>query len=110
MASTSSFAATPLTFELSRDLVKRIQRCRRRRGLKSTSAVVRAALERFDYAGFRAARREQFQISVRLAPAQKQTLFRQAYRRRVSAGELLRAALEAFAREPAAGPPGRRTR
>ena len=102
MASPSSFAATPLTFELPRTLGERIQVCRRRHGLKTTSAVVRQALERFDYAGFQAPHREQFQISVRLSPGQKRTLVREARRRRVSAGELLRAALVAFARAPAA--------
>jgi len=97
MASNHSLASTPLTFELPRALVDRIHVCRGRLGLKSVSEVVRHALETFDVAGFRAPPREQMQISVRLSSAQKQRLFRGARQKKVSAGELLRAALEAVA-------------
>lgn len=110
MASTPTLASTPLTFELPRTLVEQIHLCRGRHGLKSVSDVVRRALERFNFATFQAPRREQFQISVRLSPAQKRILFQNARRQRVSVGELLRAALQAFARAPAgrgARPAGR---
>jgi hypothetical protein len=74
-------------------------------GLKSASDVVRCALAGFDYAGFQTPAREQCQISVRLAPDQKRMLFKTARQKKVSAGELLRAALEAFsaAASPKAG-------
>ncbi|HUJ42202.1 MAG TPA: CopG family transcriptional regulator [Opitutaceae bacterium] len=98
MATDHPLAPTPLTFELPRSLVERIHSCRTRLGLKSASAVVRRALECFDFSAFTAPRREQCQVSVRLSPAQKRLLFHHARRQRVSAGVLLRTALEALAR------------
>jgi len=103
MANTHTLAPTPLTFELPRSLVDRIHSCRGRLGLKSVSAVVRCALEGFNFAVFRAPRREQCQISVRLSPAQKQMLSHYARRKNVSAGVLLRSALEALAPRTAGG-------
>lgn len=97
MARNSSYVSTPLTFELPRSLVEHIHACRGQPGLNSVSDVVRHALSRFDFAGFEAPPRDQMQISVRLSAAQKRTLFHQARRKKVSAGELLRAALEALA-------------
>jgi Arc/MetJ-type ribon-helix-helix transcriptional regulator len=96
MAAHHQLGTTPLTFELPRSLVDRIHRCRGQLGLKSVSDVVRHALEGFDFATFQAPPREQLQVSVRLAPGQKRDLFRHARRTKVSAGELLRAALEAL--------------
>jgi hypothetical protein len=103
MANTHTLAPTPLTFELPRSLVDRIHSCRGRLGLKSVSAVVRCALEGFNFAAFRTPRREQCQISVRLSSAQKQMLSHYARRKNVSAGVLLRSALEALAPHPAGG-------
>jgi hypothetical protein len=94
MANNHTLAPAPLTFELPRTLVDRIHSCRGRLGLKSVSAVVRRALAGFNFTAFRAPRREQCQISVRLSPAQKQTLFHYARLKNVSAGVLLRSALE----------------
>jgi hypothetical protein len=102
MATNRLLASTPLTFELPSALVDRIHECRGRLGLKSASDVVRRALAGFDYAGFQAPANDQCQISVRLAPDQKKTLIKMARQKKVSAGELLRAALEALADEPAA--------
>ena len=97
MASQPLLAPTPLTFELPSALVDRIHAYRGRLGLKSASDVVRHALASFDYDSFQAAARDHCQISVRLAPDQKRTLFRCARQKKVSAGELLRAALESLA-------------
>jgi Arc/MetJ-type ribon-helix-helix transcriptional regulator len=72
-------------------------------GLKSASDVVRRALDGFDFAGFVPPPRDQSQISVRLTADQKRVLFKTARQKKVSAGELLRAALEALADEAAAG-------
>jgi hypothetical protein len=103
MANHHTPAPAPLTFELSRALVDRIHSCRGRLGLKSTSAVVRRALADFNFAAFRAPRREQCQLSVRLPPAQKQTLFHYARLKNVSAGVLLRSALETLSPRAARG-------
>jgi len=96
MASHRLLASTPLTFELPSSLVNRINDCRGQLGLKSASDVVRQALAHFDFAGFAAAPRDQCQISVRLPADQKRTLLKAARQKKVSAGELLRAALEAL--------------
>ena len=96
MANNHTLTPAPLTFELPRALVDQIHSCRGRLGLKSASEVVRRALAGFNFAAFRAPHREQCQISVRLSPAQKQTLFRYARLKNVSAGVLLRSALEAL--------------
>jgi hypothetical protein len=101
MASHHLLASTPLTFELPSSLVDWIHSCRGRLGLKSASEVVRHALARFDYAAFQPAPRDQCQISVRLGPDQKRLLFRSARQKKVSAGELLRAALETLSIRPA---------
>lgn len=101
MASQPLLASTPLTFELPSSLVDRIHSCRGRLGLKSASEVVRQALARFDYEAFQPPPRDQSQISVRLAPDQKRLLFRSARQKKVSAGELLRAALETLSIRPA---------
>lgn len=101
MASNPLLASTPLTFELPSSLVDQIHSYRGRLGLKSASEVVRHALARFDFAAFQPAPRDQCQISVRLAPDQKRLLFRSARQKKVSAGELLRAALETLSPRPA---------
>ncbi len=107
MASHRLLASTPLTFELPGSLVERIHDCRGRLGLKSASDVVRRAISGFNFDGFQVPPREQCQISVRLAPDQKRTLFKAARQKKVSAGELLRAAIEALsATAPAAGKNG----
>lgn len=111
MNTTHPSLPVPLTFELSRALVDKIHRCRVRLGLKSVSAVVRHALDRFDFAAFAAPRRDQLQVSVRLSAPQKRTLRREARTRKVSAGELLRAAIEALpAERPAVSARKRRRR
>lgn len=110
MANTHTLAPTPLTFELPRSLVDRIHSCRGRLGLKSVSDVVRCALEGFNFAAFKAPRREQCQISVRLSSTQKQMLSHYARRKNVSSGVLLRSALESLAPRTAGGGQGRRGR
>jgi len=108
MASPRSSVTTPLTFELPRALVEQIQSWRGRFGLKSASDVVRRALDEFDFEAFQAPNRDQCQISVRLPPARKRSLFTSARRHKVSAGELLRAALESFSPKPVRAANGHR--
>ncbi len=110
MASPRTTVTTPLTFELPRTLVVQIQSWRGRYGLKSASDVVRRALDEFDFKAFEAPDRDQCQISVRLPPARKRSLFHCARQHKVSAGELLRAALEAFSPRAANGSPRRASR
>jgi hypothetical protein len=69
---------------------------RRARGLRSASEVVRLAIAEFDLNAY-AARRPRFrQISVRLASELREKLRRQARKKNVSIGVLLREAIESL--------------
>ena len=92
--------STPLTFDLPGALVAKIHQCRRELGQVSASEVVRLAVARFDFAAWQPAIETHRQISVRLPAALKVELGRQAKNKKVSAGELLRAALTRFSARP----------
>jgi Arc/MetJ-type ribon-helix-helix transcriptional regulator len=86
----------PLTFDLSLHQVQKIESVRRARGLRSASEVVRLAIAEFDLNAY-AARRPRFrQISVRLASELREKLRRQARKKNVSIGVLLREAIESL--------------
>ena len=89
-------AAAPLTFDLPVELIGKIEAHRRKEKLGSTSEVVRHAIREFDFGGYVVAANEHRQVSVRLTPRVKNFLVRTAKRKRVSVGELLRAAIEAL--------------
>jgi len=95
--SSASAVAAPVTFDLPEELLARLERNRVSAGLRTTSEVVRAAIDGFDFESctphVEGARR---QISVRLSPEQRATLKRTATRKRASIGELLRLAVEAM--------------
>ncbi len=96
MANKNSPVANPVTFELPLTLIEKIEATLSSNGARSVSEVIRSALETFDYSQFQADRPEHRQISVRLPQEIKKTLLRQARIKRVSAGEILRAAIEAM--------------
>ncbi len=96
MAKKNSPAANPVTFELPLSLIEKIEGIRSARDLRSASEVIRIALEHFDYGEFRVDRPEHRQISVRLPDPIKKNLQRQAKIKQTSAGELLRAAIDAL--------------
>lgn len=96
MAKKNPPVANPVTFELPLSLVEKIEATLSSNGARSVSEVIRVALEEFDYSQFQADRAEYRQISVRLPQGIKKTLQRQAKLRRVSAGEILRAAVDAL--------------
>lgn len=87
-------AAAPVTFDLPLDLLAKIETCRRALGLDTASAVIRAALERFDFAGCQPPHVPHRQISVRLDPDQRSALKRYAKIKDVSVGVLLRMAID----------------
>jgi len=86
-----------VTFDLSEELLARLERSRVSAGLRTTSEIVRAAIDGFDFESctphVEGARR---QISVRLSSEQRAVLKRTATRKGVSIGELLRLAVEAM--------------
>ena len=90
----------PLTFDLPLDLITSIEACRRALALRSTSEVVREALADFNFNRYSAARVVHRQISVRLPEDQKAMLSRQARKKSVSTGELVRSALVQFISRP----------
>ena len=95
----SKFAA-PLTFDLPVSLIAKIARTKRGHALRSTSEVVRLALEQFDLGSFQPAREPHQQISVRIAGKQRVDLTKAAKRKDASVGELIRAALEQLPEKP----------
>jgi Arc/MetJ-type ribon-helix-helix transcriptional regulator len=90
----------PLTFDLPLDLIAKIETRRRALALRSTSEVVREALADFNFNRYSAERTEHRQISVRLTEEQKGLLSRQARKKSVSTGELVRSALVQFMSKP----------
>ena len=101
MALSNSSSSAPLTFDLTDALLGHIEACRRGRGFRSASEVVRLALQRFDFAGCRPPRDEHRQISVRISVDDRAMLRRLARQKNVSVGELMRLALESLPAKPA---------
>jgi Arc/MetJ-type ribon-helix-helix transcriptional regulator len=99
MASKSK-ASAPLTFDLKKDLLQKIEDYQKKTGVKSKSEVIRDAIESFDYDRFQREAEPHRQISVRLPVAQKRDLSKLARQKKVSLGELLRAALESLPDAP----------
>ena len=84
----------PLTFDLTRPQVQKIETVRRARGLRTASDVVRLAIAEFDMRTLAAQPPRHRQISVRFDPALREKLRRNAKKKHTSIGELLRVALE----------------
>ncbi|MEY2880649.1 MAG: hypothetical protein RLZZ15_3029 [Verrucomicrobiota bacterium] len=101
MAKKSKKTAAPLTLDLPQSLLKMIGTQRAARGLDSASAVVRLALDAFDFEGCAITRDPHRQISVRVPAEQRARLKRYAKLKRASVGELVRLALEALPAKPA---------
>jgi Arc/MetJ-type ribon-helix-helix transcriptional regulator len=97
MASKSSPASAPLTFDLPVELLTKIELLRKQAGFGSTSEVVRHALREFDFGSFEATEPERRQISVRLPPEMRRFLVKTAKKKQVSLGELLRVAIDGLA-------------
>ena len=101
MPSPKSKSAAPLTFDLPITLIAKIAKARRGHSLKTTSEVIRLALEQFDLASFQPTRDPHRQISVRLAGKLRTALRRAAKQKEASVGEVIRAALEQLPEKPA---------
>ena len=89
--------AAPLTFDLPVALIAKIEKHRNRLGLGSASAVVRLAIRDFDFGNYVAESVPHRQLSVRLPSKLRKFLIQTSKRKKVSLGELLRAALEHLA-------------
>jgi len=86
----------PVTFDLSLDLLAKIEVCRKDLEAETTSDVIRVALDQFDFAGCQPEVIPHRQISVRLNLEQRANLKRFARVKGVSVGELLRMAVESM--------------
>ena len=101
--------SSPLTFDLKVELLAKIEKIRSAHGYASTSAAVRAALEKFDYNGYAPKRARHRQISVRLPASRKRELVKLSKLKGVSVGELLRVALDSLSVRPGTGVASRKT-
>jgi Arc/MetJ-type ribon-helix-helix transcriptional regulator len=92
----SAPASAPITVDLPLALIAKIAAQREVTGLSSTSEVVRLAIREFDVGSYRPVVAEHRQISVRLSARMRSFLVQTAKRKKVSVGEVLRAAIEAL--------------
>ncbi|MCH6255944.1 CopG family transcriptional regulator [Puniceicoccaceae bacterium K14] len=101
MAAKKSAESSPLTFDLKADLISVLDKYQTKLGGVSKSEIIRHAISQFDYATFKPVVEPHRQISVRLPLKQKNSLVKLAKGKKVSIGELLRAALESLPGNPA---------
>ncbi len=85
--------ASPLTFDLDSKLLLRLKAEQKRTGGRPLSEIVRAAVANFDASSYTPEANEHRQISVRIPEADRRKLVRTAKSRKVSVGEVVRAAL-----------------
>ncbi|PTY07269.1 CopG family transcriptional regulator [Opitutaceae bacterium EW11] len=96
MAKNNTNAPSPLTFDLPLSLIGKLTAQQKQLGLKSTSEVVRKAIDEYNYDKFEASSEEHRQISVRLPGDMKAKLGKYAKKKKVSVGELLRVAIDSL--------------
>jgi predicted DNA-binding protein len=106
----------PFPIQMAVEFIDRLAEPVRDRKAKSVSAIIRGALERYDFSDVLVLHPAQVQISVRL-PAETRRLLQQTARaKHTSVGHLVRAAVEAYLPEvealpaPAEPPKTRRKR
>ena len=84
---------TPFTLDLDVDLIEVLECFKKRINSPSVSAIIRVALEEFDFEAFKSSVPERRQISVRLTKGIRDELKRTAKDRGVSIGNIVREAL-----------------
>ena len=95
----SSGKTSPLTFDLQQDLLEKLKKLQHRTGARSLSEVVRYAISVLNVAEMDLGSSTRQQISVRLSDDLRQRLVRLSKQKKVSLGELLRAALDSLPSE-----------
>lgn len=91
---------TPLTFDLATQDHKRLSQLAKRFKARSVSTLVRHAVEVYDFKDFTGKQRDHRQLSVRLPERLRTQLSRTAKRKKVSVGELVRAAITGYLEDP----------
>lgn len=92
----NSKSTTPLTFDLQQDLLENLKKLQRRTGASSLSQVVRYAVSNIKVSELKLTQASHRQISVRLSAELRQRLVKLSKQKKVSVGELLRAALDSL--------------
>ena len=98
----------PLTMEV--EFLDRLTEPVREGRAKSVSAIIRAALERFDFSNVIVVHPSQVQISVRLPAEFRKNLKKVSRGKHTSVGQLVRAAVEAYLPQVEAAAPAERFR
>jgi len=92
----SDKSARPFPIQLEVELLDRLSEPVREGRAKSVSAIIRTALERFDFANVVVVRPAQLLISVRLPTEIRRNLKQISRTKHTSIGQLVRAAVEAY--------------
>ncbi len=93
MAKKNKQVPAPLTFDLPVSSIAKLAAIKKKLGLRSASAVVRLAIESYDFDAFQSSNEKHRQISVRLPEQMKTKLAKFAAKKNASAGALLRVAI-----------------
>jgi len=88
--------ARPFPLQLEVELLDRLSEPVREGRAQSVSAIIRTALERFDFANVVVVRPAQLMISVRLTAEIRRNLKQISRAKHTSVGQLVRAAVEAY--------------
>lgn len=94
----------PFPIQLEVEFLDRLSEPVRDGKAKSVSAIIRTALEQYDFSNVLVMRPSQLQISVRLPPELRSLLKKTARTKHTSVGHLVRAAVEAYLPELEAVP------
>ena len=86
----------PLAIQLEVEFLDRLSEPVRDRKAKSVSAIIRSALERYDFTNMVVVRAAQVLVSVRLPVEIRRSLKKTARAKHTSVGQLVRAAVEAY--------------
>jgi len=92
----SDKSARPFPVQLEVELLDRLSEPVREGRAKSVSAIIRTALERYDFANVVVMRPAQLTISVRLPAGIRRNLKQISRSKHTSVGQLVRAAIEAY--------------
>lgn len=96
--------STPLTINIDSETITAIEAFKERTQSESTSAIIRAAIERFDFDQLDTPAKEAKQISLRIDPTVRDKLKSVAKAQGVSVGFILRECIMNFVSEDQANP------
>ncbi len=95
----------PFPIQMEVEFLDRLSEPVRDGKARSVSAIIRTALEQYDFTDVLVLHPAQLQISVRLPPELRRLLQKTARTKHTSVGHLVRAAVEAYLPELEAAPP-----